>query len=60
MKFHFGGKYTKEEDLKSKRDHHPKAVPFKEPGKNQFALLANGLSSMTGMPSVCGESPQGV
>ncbi|MCR5300900.1 MAG: DUF3267 domain-containing protein [Lachnospiraceae bacterium] len=47
MRFHFGGKYTKEEDLKAKRDHHPKAVPFKEPGKNQFALLANGLSVST-------------
>jgi hypothetical protein len=47
MRFHFGGRYTKEEDLKSKREHHPNAVAFKEPGKNQFALLANGLAITT-------------
>ena len=47
MRFHFGGKYTKEEDLKSKRDHHPKAIPFKEPGEKRFALLANVLSITT-------------
>ncbi len=47
MRFHLGGRYTKEEDLKSKREHHPNAVAFKEPGKNQFALLANGLAIIT-------------
>lgn len=47
MRFHLGGRYTKEEDLKSKREHHPNAVAFKEPGKNQFALLANGLAITT-------------
>ena len=47
MKFHFGGKYSTDEDLKAKREHHPKAVPFKEPGKNMFAFIANVFSIVT-------------
>ena len=43
MKFHFGGKYSTDEDLKAKREHLPLAVPFKEPGKNVFALLPHEL-----------------
>ena len=42
MRFHYGGKYKTEEDLKSKREHPDGAVAFKEPKQNIFAVIANG------------------
>ena len=41
IKLHYGGKYTGEKDLISKREHNPKAVPFHEPSASWFAVLAN-------------------
>ena len=41
MKFHYGGHYKSEEDLKSKRENPEGAVSFKEPAQNVFALVAN-------------------
>ncbi len=41
MKFHYGGYYKNEEDLKSERENPKGAVPFKEPAQNVFALVAN-------------------
>ncbi len=37
MKFHYGGYYKNEEDLKSKREDPKGSVPFKEPAQNVFA-----------------------
>ncbi|MBQ7615259.1 MAG: DUF3267 domain-containing protein, partial [Butyrivibrio sp.] len=41
IKLHYGGKYTGEKDLISKREHNPKAVPFHEPSASWFSVLAN-------------------
>lgn len=41
MKFHYGGYYKNEEDLKSKRENPEGAVAFKEPSQNVFAVVAN-------------------
>ena len=37
MKFHYGGYYKNEKDLKSKREDPKGSVPFKEPAQNVFA-----------------------
>ncbi len=42
MKFHYGGKYNSEEDLKSKAEPQEGAVAFKEPSEKVFAIIANG------------------
>ena len=42
MRFHYGGKYNSEEDLKSKAEPHEGAVAFKEPSEKKFAIIANG------------------
>ncbi len=42
MKFHYGGKYNTEEDLKAKAEPREGAVAFKEPDHKTFAVVANG------------------
>lgn len=42
MRFHYGGKYEKEEDLKAERRPHEGAVAFREPEHTAFAIIANG------------------
>lgn len=42
MRFHYGGKYNSEEDLKSKAEPREGAVAFKEPSEKVFAIIANG------------------
>ena len=41
MKFHYGGKYNNEDDLKAKREVVKGAVAFKEPEHGAFAFIAN-------------------
>ena len=41
MKLHYGGKYTNEDDLKTKREPAEGAVAFKEPEHGAFAIIAN-------------------
>lgn len=42
MRFHYGGKYRTEDDLKAKKEQHDGAVPFREPDPKKFAIIANG------------------
>lgn len=41
MRLHYGGRYESDRDLKSRREHHPNAVAFKEPETKAFAVIAN-------------------